>query len=111
MLPSIEAVDSRVKLGNARPIHGGDGTPRAHARAALELAERVGNDALTSRCVRTVAELMLYAGEQGAIPCSPSGRCLPAAARPAISQRRCGPNLARLLPPWAGYVGSEPAAH
>ena len=65
-VPELELV-LQSRLGNAVRFHEGTSAGLRHARAGLELAERLGDDALVSRALATLAELMLYAGEEGAI--------------------------------------------
>jgi DNA-binding CsgD family transcriptional regulator len=55
------------RLGNAVRFREGTEAGMRHARAALDLAQRVDDDALTSRALATLAELKLYAGEPDAI--------------------------------------------
>jgi DNA-binding CsgD family transcriptional regulator len=64
--PELELV-IRLRLGNAVRFQEGPDAGLLHARAALELAEALGDDVLLSRALATVAELMLYAGEAGSI--------------------------------------------
>jgi DNA-binding CsgD family transcriptional regulator len=64
--PDLELV-IQWKLGNAVRFGEGTGAGMRHARAALQLAERIGDDALTSHALATLAELMGYAGEADAI--------------------------------------------
>jgi DNA-binding CsgD family transcriptional regulator len=64
--PELELV-IQWRLGNAVRFREGTAAGMRHARAALELAHRVGDDALTSRALAALAELMLYAGEAEAI--------------------------------------------
>ena len=99
----------RWKLGNA--VRFGDGTAAGlgHARAALELAERVGNDALTSRAFATVAELMLYAGEEGAIPLAERALLLARRTRDSDAISHALWALGCCLA-WAGYVADARGA-
>ena len=55
------------RIGNVARFAEGTEVGVAHTRAAVELAERAGDDALLSRALATLAELMATGGELGAI--------------------------------------------
>jgi DNA-binding CsgD family transcriptional regulator len=57
----------QLRLATAIRFQEGTDAGLVHARAALELAKGLEEDALLSRALATLAELMLYAGEPGAI--------------------------------------------
>jgi DNA-binding CsgD family transcriptional regulator len=61
------AIEIQWKLGYAVRFSAGTRAGMSHARAALELAEATGVNTLTSHTLATLAELMGYAGEAGAI--------------------------------------------
>jgi DNA-binding CsgD family transcriptional regulator len=65
-IPELELA-IQLRLGTAIRFHEGTDAGLLHARAALELAKGQGEDAPMSRALATLAELMLYAGERGAI--------------------------------------------
>jgi DNA-binding CsgD family transcriptional regulator len=65
--PGLRIV-AELKLGHALRFSEGTAAGIEHARIALELAKRIGDPTLESRALATLAELMLYAGEDGAIP-------------------------------------------
>jgi DNA-binding CsgD family transcriptional regulator len=101
--PDLELV-IRWRLGNAVRFREGTVAGLRHARAALALAQRVGDDALTSRALATLAELMLYAGEPDAIELAERSLLL---ARRARDQEAIDHALWALgcCLTWAGRVG------
>ena len=64
--PELE-LEIRWRLANAVRVGEGTAASLSQARAALELAERVGDHGLTARALAALAEVMLHAGEAGAI--------------------------------------------